>query len=446
MNLERPDNRRTVVGLMRGIIVQSLRTRVSCRAHSELQSTISKGVMFAIRALALALLPAIVCEGQMDASAGAEVQMHLQQAQNYLKANAPDQAAKEFHEILVIDPNNAMALANLGALEYLRGDCKAAVLDFRLALKSGPNLAKAKAMLAICERRQGDPSSLSHLQDSFARLSDVRLRTQVGIELATGYYEQGYLEHASSTLGELIKLNPDDVDVLYMAQRVYQEMADDSLNKMAILAPHSARMQQVIGERLINSGNAAGAIEHFQQALKIDPRLPRVHYEIGESLMQMSIVESALANAETEFSEALQTDGDNAGIEDQLGLIASLLSQFDKAWDHYKRAVTLDPHDMDAQVGIAKALMELQRPSEAIPYLRSAIEVDPMNTEARYHLALACRKLGMVEESKKQMQDFQAARALKSQVEGIYQQMNRGKKSTSVSDAEAKEGSGAERK
>jgi hypothetical protein len=90
--------------------------------------------------------------------------------------------------------------------------------------------------------------------------------------------------------------------------------------------------------------------------------------------------------------------------------------------------------------------MEMQRTSEAIPYLRSVIKVDPMNTEARYHLALACRKVGLTDESKKQMQDFQAAKALKSQVENIYQQMNRTLKSTLGSDNEGKEANGAERK
>ena len=382
--------------------------QVSCRAHTELQFAISKGVTSAILALAFALVPSTVCEGQMDASAAAQVQMHLQQAENDLKANASDHAAKEFQAVLAIDPNNPTALANSGALEYLRGDCKAAVLDFRHALKNGPNLAKAKALLAICERRLGEPSAQLHLQDSFAQLSDVQMRTLVGIELAASYYERGDLEHTSSTLGELITLNPDNVDVLYMAQRVYQEMADDSLKKMAILEPHSAQIQQVIGEHLINSGNATGAIEHFRQALQIDPKLPRVHSEIGEALMQVSTAESALSNAEAEVSEALETDGENAGIEDQLGLIAALRSQFDEAYEHYKRAVTLNPEDTDAQLGIAKVLMEMHRPSEAIPYLRSVIKVDPMNTEVWYHLALACRDVGLIDESKKEMEDFQS--------------------------------------
>ena len=41
-----------------------------------------------------------------------------------------------------------------------------------------------------------------------------------------------------------------------MAQRLYSELADDTLNKLAVVAPGSARMQQVIAERLVNGGDS----------------------------------------------------------------------------------------------------------------------------------------------------------------------------------------------
>jgi tetratricopeptide (TPR) repeat protein len=359
------------------------------------------------------------------ANYGLSVQAHLAQAQLDLSANSPAQAINQFKAVLAIDKNNATALANLGALTYLQGDCAGAVPYFQHALKLEPTFSKTKGLLAICETMMGDPSAQSLLEASFSELKDDRLRSQVGIQLVNLYYETGDFEHASTTIGALLQLNPDDTDVLYMAQRVYLEMADGTLNKLAIVAPKSARMQQVIAEHLINAGNVASAIEHYRAALKVNPRLPGVHFEIGECIMQLSTADTALAEAQKEFELALQYDGESARVEVRLGMIAAMSSRSDEAYEHYKRACDLNPHDVDAQMGLATALIHRDKPKDALPYLRNVVDADPMNTEARYRLAVVCKKLGLTEESAKQMTLFRQSKLLKNEVEGVFEQMNR---------------------
>ena len=94
--------------------------------------------------------------------------MHLEQAQRDLSANAPKLAAEEFRAVLKIDKGNATALANLGALAFVQGDCRAATSYFQEALKTAPMLSKAKGLLAICERRLGDPSAMLLLENVFS--------------------------------------------------------------------------------------------------------------------------------------------------------------------------------------------------------------------------------------------------------------------------------------
>jgi tetratricopeptide (TPR) repeat protein len=386
------------------------------------------------RSKALALLVAgllscpAICAVQSNLTANEQIQMHLEQAQRDLSANAPELAVKEFRAVLKIDKGNATALANLGALAFVQGDCQAATSYFQTALRTAPMLSKAKGLLAICERRLGDPSAMLLLETSFRELQDNKIRAQVGIQLADAYYEKGDLEHTSTTIGALLQLDPNNADVLYIAQRVYQEMADDSLNKLAILEPKSARMQQVIAEHLINGGNVASAIQHYQAALKMDPKLLGVHFEIGESIMQVSIDDSALANAEKEFTAAIQSDGDSARVEVRLGMIAEMHSRFEDAYKYYKRAYTLNPNDLDAQMGIAKNLMDRGQPKDAIPYLRNVVDADPLNTETRYRLAVAYRKVGAKDEADKQMKLFRESRDLVNEVKNVYAQMNRQEK------------------
>src|SRR5277367_237874 len=57
-----------------------------------------------------------VASSQTGSSHTAEVHDHLHKAADYLKANDPNSAVKEFNAVLALDPKNAEAYANLGVI------------------------------------------------------------------------------------------------------------------------------------------------------------------------------------------------------------------------------------------------------------------------------------------------------------------------------------------
>src|SRR5580704_1031 len=230
-----------------------------------------RGALTCLEQMGLALLllgsALTLSAAQTGASRAAEIQDHFRKAAADIQANDPTSAVKEFDAVLVIDPKNAAALTNRGAVRFLEGDCQGATPDFQSALTIEPSLMKAKAMLGICENRMGRSTAKTTLESVYPKLTEKNMRMQVGMELAGIYYEQGDLERTSSMIQSLLDIDPNNVDVLYLAQLVYNEMADDTLNKLTILAPGSARMQQVIAERLVNDGDANGAIIHYRKCL-----------------------------------------------------------------------------------------------------------------------------------------------------------------------------------
>lgn len=115
-------------------------------------------------------------------------------------------------------------------------------------MKESPALIKVLALLSICERRLGEPSGMTDMETAFGKLDDAKLRSQLGLELANASYQHGDFEKTSSVLHALLLKDPDNVDLLFFAQRVYSELADTTLNKLAVLAPSSARMEQLIAE------------------------------------------------------------------------------------------------------------------------------------------------------------------------------------------------------
>ncbi|HET6177176.1 MAG TPA: tetratricopeptide repeat protein [Candidatus Sulfotelmatobacter sp.] len=367
-----------------------------------------------------------VAAAQTGASPSAGIHDHLRKAEEYLNAKDPDSAAKEFEAVLAVDPKNAQANANLGVIAFSRRDYRNASQYLRRALATDPSLTKTEALLGICQKRLGDPSARALLEKSFPKLKDKPLRMQTGLELAGLYDQLGDPGATAAVMRSLVDLDPDNVDVLFMAQRVYAELADDTLNKLAVLAPGSARMQQVIAERLVNGGDLDNAIDHYRRALQLDPRLPGVHFELGEAILESARGDAGKeAEAQKELEAAVAVDGDTAKTECEFGSLALSQSQMDQAFTHYQRAYELDPNEVQAQMGLAKLLMKQGKTQEAVKYLRLAIQSDPLNGSAHYQLGRAYKLLQMTDAAQQEMRLFQEIKKTKDQVADLYHQMNR---------------------
>ncbi|HKM82215.1 MAG TPA: tetratricopeptide repeat protein [Candidatus Acidoferrum sp.] len=373
--------------------------------------------------LAMALA---VSAAPTGASRTAQIHDHLRKAAEYLKANDANSAVKELDAVLALDPKNAEAYANLGVIAFYQHDYQHASQYLRKALAIDPSLVKTQALLGICQERLGDPAARAALEKSFQKLRDKPLRIQVGMELAGLYDREGDLDATAAVMRSLVELDPENVDILYAAQRVYSELADDTMNKLAIVGPQSARMQQVIAERLINEGDLKGATEHYRKALEINPRLPGVRYELAEAILESSPDDpQAQAEAEKELETAVKFDGESAKTECLFGRIAFRRNELDSSYAHYERAFALNPREVEAQVGLGRVLMVTEKPQEALKYLRMAVQSDPLNGEAHYRLATVCRKLQFKDEAEKEFRLSREINQTKTQLRELYRQMNK---------------------
>jgi tetratricopeptide (TPR) repeat protein len=351
--------------------------------------------------------------------------MHLERALAALQAGAPATATKEFLTVLALDPRNAEAYADLGVVAFAQQNYLQAVKYLSSALSIDPSLVKAEALLGLCEAKLGRPSARTSLQRSFSELQDRNLRTQVGMALADLYYRKGALGRAASVARILVDLNPDNLNVLFMAQRIYNDLAYETMNKLAVLAPGSAQMQEVIADRLVNAGDLQDAIKHYRKALVIDPRLAGVHFELGEAILQLAPSNTqSQAAAQHEFETAERTEGDTADIECQLGDIALRQSNLTEAYAHYNRALRMDPGSAQANLGLGKVLMMGGKLRQAITYLKTAAGIDPLNTDAHYQLGEAYERLKLPEEAKKELQLFQDIKRTKDRVKALYNEMS----------------------
>jgi tetratricopeptide (TPR) repeat protein len=354
-----------------------------------------------------------------------EVRAHLVSGEAELKANHLDRALAEFDAALKLDSRNPEANVDAGFLGLMRGDCDHAEQNFRVALERAPGSADAKGLLGVCEKRKGDNDALSLLQTGFEGIKDPKLRTVVGVELADYLYGRNDNEHAVPILQTLIALNPDNTDLLFFAQHVYQDMADDTLNRLALIAPNSARMQQAIAEHLVNNGDLQNAIEHYRKALSIDPYLPGADLEMGEAILQVGHDANSLAAARQEFQKAIQIDGRGPQVECSLARILNIEGQNEKALAGYQRAHAMNPSNVEALMGIARILLDQDKPDEAIPYLQKILDGDPLNADARYQFARALKSTNKTDEAKEQLRIFKEISESRNKIIDLYRQMNK---------------------
>jgi tetratricopeptide (TPR) repeat protein len=351
------------------------------------------------------------------------MQAHERQAQEFLRANKPDLAIGEFKAILALDPTNVTALGDLGTLLYFQGNYGEAVRDLRAVVKSQPSLWKTVMLLGMCEKRLGDEAAASaDLERAFAKLTDEKLRVQAGMELTEIYYASRDLDKAADVLSVLRKLKPDDAGILYTAHRIYSEQADEAALGVALLAPKSAWMHQLIAEEMMTQGNNEAAITHYRQALQLDNRIPGLHFELGEVLSTASSPGDK-ERAEKEYEEALAQNPFDEKSECRLGKIALARGDLKSASAHYTRALELQSGDPEANLGSGRVLMAMNQPQKAQPLLEKAVQLDPSDSVAHYHLGTLYRQMGRTDDARRELAEFQRLKQMKEELKEVYKGM-----------------------
>jgi tetratricopeptide (TPR) repeat protein len=360
-----------------------------------------------------------------QSSAGLEpkIELHSRQAQEFLKTNRPDLAAGEYSAILALDANNVDAHGNLGVVLFFQGAYAKAIPELRSALKLRPSLWKIQALLGIAEKRTGENNSArADLEQAFPHLEEAKLRVETGMELIEIYYAATDLDKAAGVVGVLRQLEPANTEILYTAHQIYSDLAGETMLSVAMLAPKSARMRQLMAHEMARQGDTQGAIAHYREALKIDPQRPGLHFELAEMLSNSSS-RSDQDQAEQEYKAALAANPFDERSESRLGEICARRSELKDAFAHYSRVVELQPNDADANLGLAKVLIAMSQPEKAQPLLEHSAQLEPFNAATRYHLAAIYRKLGRDSDARRELAEFQKLKEMKHRLREIYREM-----------------------
>ena len=385
---------------------------------------------------AVLFIAAPPCFPQSAPSRQQQIASHAQQAQEYLKENKLDLAASEFATIVALDPNNVDALGNLGVLLFFQGKYAEAIPQFRGAVKLRSPLWKIQALLGIAEKRTGDlKEARGDLEKAFPQVQEEKVRIETGMELIDLYAQTGDLDKAAVTIGVLRELEPTNESILYSAYRIYSDLTDESILSLMVVAPKSAHMHELMAHELAKHEHTEKAIENFRVALKIDPQLPGLHYELAEMLNASS---EGREEAESEYKKALALNPFDEASECRLGDIEAQKGDFDEAYQRYSRAVQLSPEDPEASLGLAKVLMSKGQLEKAEQMVKRAIQLDPTSAVAHYRLSTLYRRIGDTADAQHELEQYEKYRAMKEKLRDLYHTMRVEPAKKEVEDTESR--------
>jgi tetratricopeptide (TPR) repeat protein len=281
---------------------------------------------------------------------------------SHTPASAPDRAASYYHYGLA-HLYEDMAV-NAGRSDY----ATQAVEQYKLALDADPN------------------SPL--LQDGLADL----------------YFKIGRIREAVTAAQDQIVKNPDDVAAHTLLGKVYLrslgdmqspqagqmlQLAITEYEKLAQLKPDDVETHLLLGQLYGLNHDSAKAEDQFKAAQKIDANSEEVVLNMARLYTDQGQPQRA-----SEVLKGIPVDDRTSRIEAALGASYDQLKQSKDAIAAYRRALDLDPDNLDTERGLANALITDGQLEEAQKVLTEIVKAEPQDAQSQIHISEIQRRQG----------------------------------------------------
>ncbi|MCL4368267.1 MAG: tetratricopeptide repeat protein [Actinobacteria bacterium] len=168
---------------------------------------------------------------------------------------------------------------------------------------------------------------------------------------------QGDVAGARKAIEDYMKVNPEDLRAWYLLALTYERQND-----------------------------LPGAVKVYEDLLKDDPQNFEAHFRIA----QLYRVQKRLGEAATEYQKALDLNNDFTAARVALAEVDVELGEIDKAINLYFDVIEMRPmgtHLDEIRLALAKLLLKVGQPENAIIQLNKALAENPDNAEAKALLA-----------------------------------------------------------
>jgi tetratricopeptide (TPR) repeat protein len=310
-------------------------------------------------------------------------------------------AAASYEALLQIAPRLAPAYNNLGSLYVRQREYRKAANVLEKGLRVDPKMSSASALLGIALYELGDYAAAKRNLESALRADPKD--TNAELLLANGLIKLGEFQSAADHLQRLSERLPENQEIWYLLGKVHMKLSEEALSKLTNLDPNSVWVHEISGEVMESMKNYDGALLEYKKAVEVAPQQAGTHYHLGNAYWSLNMWDAATE----QFRAELANDPSNCMAQWKIGNIileehgdsAGALAEIQKALDAC-------PDLMSARVDRARALIKLERHSEAVNDLEAAVKADPAESLTHFLLAQAYRALGRTQEAQAEMKVF----------------------------------------
>jgi tetratricopeptide (TPR) repeat protein len=316
----------------------------------------------------------------------------------------------ELQTILQADPEDYHALNFMGILRAQQKRESDAEDFFKHVIRIKPDFAGGHSGLGFLYIQMGRrEDAIAQLGETLrldpsrtdARDSLVRLR----IEEASAALDENNPEQALAAMLQARKLNPSDLEVQYRLGMVELQMslfadATEAFHTLLASKPDDGAALYGLGRAQMGAAKYADARDSFSRYVQLHPNDPSGHYAVGLALQTLQ--ENLAAREQFERSIALRPVQTESYF--RLGLLDLAENQLDSAENNFRTTLKRDEKHAGALTGMGQVAYQRKNYEQAAEFLRRAIASDFTIREAHYYLGLDLARLGLKEESAKELE------------------------------------------
>ena len=326
-----------------------------------------------------------------------------------LAAGDYETAGRGFQSVLRVEPRNIAALSNLGVIYSRTNRADQAIAVYRRALQVSPDDTALLLNLGLVYLRKQDHSRALPLFERVVALDPQHLQARQLLAVCRAY--AGQLVLAIRDLEALRASAPKDEHILFLLAFTYLKSQEsekaNAIFQLMFEAAGPVRAQFLLGKANCEANLLPQAEKSFLEVLRLDPRFPGVHLELGRVYFSLHRTDEAMRELELALKE-------NPGDGDASYLLGGLLIQEGRdaeGMPYLDQATKAKPDFWASFFNLGKAKLRLGHPAEAVVLLQRAVELNPDEANAYYQLGRALQASGRAEEANRALLRVQELRA-----------------------------------
>lgn len=249
----------------------------------------------------------------------------LEQAKKYTSAGQHDKAITIYSAFLAKDPSgNPPVYYYLGKSLFGSGDLTRAEQSFRQALELQPSMRGCHFYLGnIAVKNEDYPLAVTEFEQELALSPES---DSVLLNLGSARAKAGDSDGALAAFQQAVEVNPDKSEAYMQMASLYEERGDkakaeEMYERVVSLDPKNAALSFYnLGVHAWNENRGQEATQAFRKALELDPTYAASHRELARALMGMQDFPGALEHFE-QYLKLNPGAPDASEIKDSIALL-----------------------------------------------------------------------------------------------------------------------------